>query len=156
MKRIQIAAFTLTLGTTFSALAQTVAGEIDCFPACQPAAVATEIKTESAKPCGQPSAAQELAASAEKLNDQIKPVKEIAGYVRSPQGLAMKLVNDHVLKIPAWVGYAVDPVGSIKNKAMDEVRTRAKSAIGLTKPEACPVTETPIDPALIPIDTNQV
>ncbi len=72
-------------------------------------------------------------AQAESLNDQIKPVKELIGYVRSPQGLAIKLVNDHVVKIPAWVGYALDPVGSLKNKAMDEVKTRAKSAMGLDR-----------------------
>ncbi len=99
-----------------------------------------------------------LIKQAEQLNDRVKPIKEIVGYVRSPQGLAIKLVNDHVVKIPAWVGYAIDPVGSLKNRAMDEVRTRAKSAIGLnSKTESCAAEiAAPIDAALIPIDTQQI
>jgi hypothetical protein len=62
------------------------------------------------------------------------------------------------VKIPAWVGYAMDPVGSLKNRAMDEVRTRAKSAIGLNRAPASCVAETaaPTDAALIPIDTQQI
>ena len=66
---------------------------------------------------------------AEDLNSKMKPIKEIVGYVRSPQGLAIKLVNDHIVKIPAWIGYAMDPLGSLKRKAFDEVRTRAKDAM---------------------------
>ena len=42
---------------------------------------------------------------------QIEPDKDLVGYVRSPKGLAVKLVNDHLFKIPGWVGFALDPVG---------------------------------------------
>jgi hypothetical protein len=88
-----------------------------------------------------------MVSQIEDLNDRVKPIKEIVGYVRSPQGLALKLVNDHVVKIPAWVGYAIDPVGSLKSRAMDEVRTRAKDAVGLNKPAAaCPATDTNLMP----------
>ena len=66
---------------------------------------------------------------AEDLNSKVKPIREIVGYVRSPQGLAIKLVNDHIVKIPAWIGYAMDPLGSLKRKAFDEVRTRARDAM---------------------------
>ena len=72
-----------------------------------------------------------VVAQAEALNERIKPIKEIVGYVRSPQGFAIKMVNDHVMKIPAWVGYAIDPLGSLKNKAMDQVKTSARVAMGL-------------------------
>ena len=113
-----------------------------------------------------------LVAQAESLNDQIKPIKELIGYVRSPQGLAIKLVNDHVVKIPAWIGYAMDPVGSLKNKAMDEVKTRAKSAISwdrkastgcsasvITEPDLSSATEeaalgSATNAPSIPADTN--
>lgn len=67
--------------------------------------------------------------SAEALSDKVKPIREIVGYVRSPQGLVIKLVNDHIVKIPVWAGYAMDPIGSIKRKAFNEVKTRAKDAI---------------------------
>ena len=78
----------------------------------------------SAQGCG-----NSLVKSAEDLNDKVKPLRDLVGYVRSPQGLAIKLVNDHIVKIPAWVGYAMDPVGSIKHRAIDEVRSRAREAM---------------------------
>lgn len=133
-----------------------------CFPMCpEPTAIqTTEIEAPKTKTCGTESPS--LIKQAEQLNDRVKPIKEIIGYVRSPQGLAIKLVNDHVVKIPAWVGYAMDPVGSLKNRAMDEVRVvvtaHAKAAIGLNrKPTSC-IAEpaAPGDAALIPVDTQQI
>lgn len=172
MKRTQantaIAALFIAISASTAAMAQSHPAEGDCFPACptvetKAEAVATEAPAKTAAEnntpaCAKQNTVQELAQSAEKLNDQIKPVKEIVGYVRSPQGLAIKLVNDHVVKIPAWVGYAVDPVGSLKSKAMDEVRTRAKSAIGLGKREACvsEAAEAPINVELLPLDTEKI
>jgi hypothetical protein len=75
----------------------------------------------------------------EQMNDRVKPIKEIVGYIRSPQGLAVKLVNDHIVKIPAWVGYALDPVGSLKNKAVGEVRNQVKTLVrgASAQHEAC-------------------
>ncbi len=151
-----IAAAIIAIVSPFAALhasAQQAGDSNDCFPMCQPAAAPV---VEVATPCGSaPTQAQTLAHDAEKFSDRIKPVKEIIGYVRSPQGLAMKLVNDHIVAIPAWVGYALDPVGSIKHRAMDEVRTHAKSAMGLTKSAACSAVE-PGEPVLLPVDLEQV
>jgi hypothetical protein len=136
------------------------ANDSACFPMCQSSTpvieAEVEIKAPIADACN--SQSSNLIKQAEQFNDRVKPIKEIVGYVRSPQGLAIKLVNDHVVKIPAWVGYAMDPVGSLKNRAMDEVRTRAKSAIGLDRaPASCAAEATaPIDAALIPIDTQQI
>jgi hypothetical protein len=176
----RLAALCIAIATSSVAFAQTQATENDCFPACpantgikaEAAAVEAPVVSRSttsnvadnaadnAPACAKQSKTQELAQRAEALNDRVKPVKEIIGYVRSPQGLAMKLVNDHVVKIPAWVGYAVDPVGSLKNKAMDEVRTRAKSAIGLGKSAPCVSAadsdEAPVRTDLLPLDTERV
>lgn len=129
-----------------------------CFPMCSGAAVVQATSTEPPKTETCRTESSGLIKKAEQLNDRVKPIKEIVGYVRSPQGLAIKLVNDHVVKIPAWVGYAMDPMGSLKNRAMDEVRTRAKSAIGLNnKAESCVAdVAAPIDAALIPVDTQQI
>lgn len=100
---------------------------------------------------------------AEALCKRIKPIKEIAGHVRSPQGFAIKIVNDHVMKIAAWLGYAIDSLGSLKNKAMDHVKTRARTALGLdlALTLAMPATSTKVTPAngyinigLIPLETN--
>jgi hypothetical protein len=136
------------------------ANDSACFPMCQSSApvieAEVEIKAPKADACNSQSSS--LIKQAEQLNDRVKPIKEIVGYVRSPQGLAIKLVNDHVVKIPAWVGYAMDPVGSLKNRAMDEVRTRAKTMVGLDRASANCTAEiaAPIDAALIPIDTQQI
>ncbi|MCY7388634.1 MAG: hypothetical protein LH481_11320, partial [Burkholderiales bacterium] len=58
----------------------------------------------------------------------------------------IKLVNDHIVKIPAWIGFAMDPVGSLKHMAIDEVRTRAKEIIVSNSGSACE-TATVIAPA---------
>lgn len=108
-----------------------------CSHACLPQNAAAnggadEPVAASAEP-GQPApctdALSRSVAKVESVNQQLKPVKEIVGYVRSPQGLAIKLVNDHVVRIPAWVGYALDPVGSLKHRAIDEARDRARDAL---------------------------
>ena len=116
--------------TTFSA-AVCAHDATDCFPDCQPVAAdaASDDVTQPALAGAAPPCGSAFIQTAENLNDRIKPVKTLVGYVRSPQGLALKLVNDHVVKIPAWVGYAMDPVGSIKHKALEEVRGYAKKAV---------------------------
>jgi hypothetical protein len=126
-----------------------MASEQDCFPLCaEPAkaetkSVATEATTAEVKldPVyitahrdviidvqAATSCDSGLMKTADDINDKVKPIREIVGYVRSPQGLLIKLVNDYVIKIPAWIGYAMDPLGSLKHKAIDEVRTRARDA----------------------------
>lgn len=117
------AAATVALAGFLSTAAS--ASDIDCFPLC-PESTTQEQKeiTAPAETCG-----NSLVDKAESLNNKLKPAKEIAGYIRSPQGLAIKMVNDHVVKIPAWVGYAMDPVGSLKNRAIGEVRSRVKEQL---------------------------
>ncbi len=136
----------------------------ECFPACKPTEAMDRIEIKAAELPAAPAAScnsstQTLVNQAENLNDRIKSIKELIGYARSPQGLAMKLVNDNLVKIPAWVGYAIDPVGSIKNRAIDEVRTRAKSAIGLKRNDAACIADAAtelVEGAPLPIDTNQI
>lgn len=118
------------------------AEDLECFPLCpdQTQAAEAQAAKDSAEACG-----NSLVEKAESLNNKLKPAKEIAGYIRSPQGLAMKLVNDHVVKIPAWVGYAVDPVGSLKNRAIGEVRTRVKEQLLPARSCPAPVQEEAAD-----------
>lgn len=131
------------LGTLMFAICGTslaaTASETDCFPLCAEQKVEAEVILEP----GTISAARETASegkvqlgcesafmtAADELTEKTRPLREIVGYVRSPQGLAIKLVNDHVVKVPAWIGYAIDPLGSIKRQAMGEVRTRARNAM---------------------------
>ncbi|MBI3716850.1 MAG: hypothetical protein HY255_12730 [Betaproteobacteria bacterium] len=146
MKTNKILTLTAAMMMTLSMAAH--ADDNDCFPMCtaKPAeapAVKTEVakveKTESAErleavvvtAAPLPACGNKLVNQAEALNDRVKPVKELIGYIHSPQSLAMKVVNDHIVTIPRWVGYALDPVGAIKNKAISEVKNHAKDALGL-------------------------
>ena len=164
MKRKLLVGSLIVLG--IGLVLNAAASEIDCFPLCiEPAK--SGLKVESAagvKPDavdvavphgdavdGVPSkscVAEGLVQKAEELNDKVKPIREIIGYVRSPQGLVFKMVNDHIVKIPAWIGYAMDPLGSLKHNVIDEVRTRAKEA--MVGGKACE-TEPVIEPFVVTV-----
>ena len=122
-----------------------MASDVDCFPMCaEPAKADTVAKAKrdgvdatnewapgeivivlpTAKSCD-----SGFVKTAEDIDEKVRPIREIVGYVRSPQGLAIKLVNDHIVKIPAWIGYVMDPLGSIKRQAIGEIRARTKNAI---------------------------
>ena len=142
------------------------ASENDCFPACpelaKPVAtieVPAEVKLESAVfiaprgPTNEPVPnkscdTSNLVRKAEELNEKVKPIRDLVGYVRSPQGLAIKLVNDHIVRIPAWIGYAIDPIGSIKHRAIDVVRTHARDAFTVGKNCDAAPTTLPFDEAI--------
>ena len=68
-----------------------------------------------------------------KIEKQLRPAKEIVGYVTNPTGFALKMVNDHVVHIPKWVGIAMDPKGYVRGKAVEYVRKEAKKAVGVDK-----------------------
>ncbi len=147
MKRTLI----LTTAALFTLPLAAMADELDCFPACAPktveqkapevapAVVPVSVETlaadkqtvETVVVTATPLCEKGLVAQAEDLNNKMKPVKDIIGYVHSPQSLALKVVNDHIVKIPSWVGFALDPVGTVKNKAIDMARDKAKDAMGL-------------------------
>lgn len=122
----------------FLSVGSASADTYDCFPLCKPeppAAVPTQAadtKTAASNPNCVPTQGmtmKDAIEQAEALNDQIKPIKEVVGYVQSPQGLAIKLVNDYVVKIPAWIGFVMDPVGTLRNRAIGEARDYAKSEL---------------------------
>jgi hypothetical protein len=64
---------------------------------------------------------------------KLKPVKEIVDVVQNPTGFLLKQVDKHVMHIPAWVGYAMNPQGAIRAKVMDRVRQEVKKSAGLDK-----------------------
>ena len=83
-----------------------------------------------------------------KIDRQLRPAKEFVGYVMNPTGFALKMVNDHVVHIPKWVGIAMDPKGYVRGKAADYVRKQAKKAVGVDKDcEAEIEAEKPAEPA---------
>ena len=123
-----------------------VAAEGECFPLCKvPVPVQANVEiaidakldplaVEAHRETGDNLARSEscnagILKQADDLNVRIKPIKELIGYVRSPQSFAIKLIDKHVVKIPAWVSIAIDPVGALKNKALDEIKSQARAAM---------------------------
>ena len=137
------------LGTLIAAVfglpLSAMASDLDCFPMCAEPAKADAVaaaKRDAVDATNewasgeiiivlpvQRSCDSGFVKTAEDIDDKVRPIREIVGYVRSPQGLAIKLVNDHIVKTPAWIGYVMDPLGSIKRQAIGEIRARAKNAI---------------------------
>ena len=75
--------------------------------------------------------AHEAVREVARLNNELKPVKELYGIVTNPTGFALKQVNDHVIHIPKWVHYAMDPRGAIRAKVIDRARDELKKHVGL-------------------------
>jgi hypothetical protein len=125
----------LSLGVTLHARADENVCTGQCAEYAQPGEPAVryeslpEIRVEAPRAMPAPPCNASAIARIENLNDRIKPVREVIGYVHSPQSLAIKLVNDHVVHIPAWIGYAMDPVGAIKGRAIDMAKTRVKQTV---------------------------
>lgn len=128
-----------------------MASDADCYPDCSESTsvevnvvatidakldtVAIVARRETTDKSAAPSACGgSMLKQVDALNEQTKPLREVIGYVRSPQGLAVKLVNDHVVKIPSWVGYAIDPIGALKNKAIDEAKSSVRDAFEKDSP----------------------
>lgn len=66
-----------------------------------------------------------------RLNNELKPVKDLYGIVTNPTGFALKQLNDHVIHIPKWVHYAMDPQGAIRAKVLGRARDELKKHVGL-------------------------
>jgi hypothetical protein len=72
------------------------------------------------------------------IEHRLRPVKEIVDIVQNPQGFALKQVDKYVIHIPPWVGYAINPVGAVRAKAMDYARKELKKQVGLGHDCAAP------------------
>jgi len=116
-----------------------------CFPTCPPAPAMPEAKPASL--CEIP-AVREAARANTRLNDELKPVKEVYEMATNPTGYAIRMVDQHVVHIPKVVGYALDPRGAVKAELMKRARAEFKKQVGLGDEcrEAAPAAEeTPAD-----------
>ena len=99
----------------------------DCFPMCPPAPQ-EEMKAVSL--CTIP-AVRDVARANAKLNDELKPVKDVYEIATNPTGFAIRMVDQHVVHIPKLVGYALDPKGAVKAEVMKRAREALKKQVGL-------------------------
>jgi len=117
----------------------------DCFPTCPPAPAPAEAKPASLCDI---SVVREAARANTRLNDELKPVKEVYEMATNPTGYAIKMVDQHVVHIPKVVGYALDPRGAAKTELMKRARAEFKKQVGMNDEcrEAAPAAEdTPAD-----------
>ena len=106
----------------------------DCFPQCaRPDPVTPPQSGEGLCRYG---AVRDVA----RIEHDLKPVKRIVAIITNPTGFAIQQVNDHAVHIPPWVGYAMNPRGAIRAKAMDLARDQAKKAVGLENNCVVPAT----------------
>jgi hypothetical protein len=66
-----------------------------------------------------------------KVDRELKPVKDVVGIVTNPEGFVLHEVDQYVVHIPAWVGYALNPKGAVRAKLIDMARTEVKKSVGL-------------------------
>ena len=131
----------MALGATGLAAATLAhADAYDCFPECTPAA--DEAPRPALHLCDY-AAVREAA----RVNESLRPVKEAYEIVVNPTGYAIHLVDAHVVHIPKWVGFAMDPKGAIRAKAIAYVRDQAKANVGLADEcrDAAAAQASPVD-----------
>jgi len=68
-----------------------------------------------------------------RIDRDLAPVKQVFEIATNPTGFALKMVDAHIVHIPAWVGFAMDPKGYVRNKVIGRIREEAKAAVGLKK-----------------------
>jgi hypothetical protein len=96
--------------------------QYDCFPICpRPAVEQPRINLCEHR------AVREVA----RIDRQLAPVKEAVDIATNPTGFALKQVDKRIVHIPPWVGYAMDPKGTIKAKVVERVRNEMKKEVGL-------------------------
>ena len=134
MKRtLAIAASLAVLGCT---LAHAESETYDCFPGCN-AEPAPEAKLDLCE--------YGAVREAARLNERLKPAKELYDIVVNPTGFAVRMVDQHVVHIPKWVGIALDPRGAAKGYVIGYVRDAAKRQVGLQRDCKAPAVEETID-----------
>ena len=94
----------------------------DCFPTC----VEAPAKNARIDLCR-----HQVVRDVARADRDLKPVKELYEAATNPTGFALKQINDRVVHVPPWVGYAVDPRGAIKAKVMERARGELKKQVGL-------------------------
>lgn len=95
----------------------------DCFPCAQPAAQAAESKVNLCD--------QALVREVAKVDARLAPAKKVYGIVTNPTGFVLEQVSEHVVPLPKWLPYAIDPKGAVTAAVMKKARKEARKQFGL-------------------------
>jgi hypothetical protein len=107
----------------------------DCFPLCPE--TAQEAPVHAPLNLCDHAAVREVA----KIDRDLAPAKRLYSIATNPTGFALEQVSEHVVHIPVWVGYVVNPQGAIRAKVMDTVREQVKKQVGLQESCATEIAE---------------
>jgi len=67
-----------------------------------------------------------------RIEQDLRPVKRVYDIAMNPTGFVIGKVSEEAgVKIPKWVGFALDPKGYARNYVMKRVREEAKQHVGL-------------------------
>jgi hypothetical protein len=128
---------TLLATALLAAAAPAFADDSGCFPGCIEAPVVAEAPAPTLELCRH-GAVREVY----RIERELRPVKEIYDIATNPTGFVIKTVSEQAgVKIPRWVGYAMDPQGSLRSAAMKRVRAEVKKHAGLANDCAEPALE---------------
>jgi hypothetical protein len=97
----------------------------DCFPLCAQAPLPEE------PPVPLNLCEHAIVREGVRLEQKLRPVREVVNAVQDPAGFVIRQVSVHVVHIPAWVGYAIDPRGAVRAKVMGTLRDELKKSTGL-------------------------
>ena len=74
----------------------------------------------------------ETVREAVRLENELRPVKRVYDIAMNPTGFVIEKVSEEAgVKIPKWVGFALDPKGYARNYVMKRAREEAKLHVGL-------------------------
>lgn len=74
----------------------------------------------------------ETVREAMRIENELRPVKRVYDIAMNPTGFVIQKVSEEAgVKIPKWVGFALDPKGYARNYVMKRVREEAKQHVGL-------------------------
>ena len=104
-----------------SAAASARADAYDCFPTC-----AAAEPSESLDLCE-----HALVRQAVRIDVETRPIREVVGIATNPTGFVLKQVDQHVVHIPKWVGFAIDPKGALRAEVLKRARHAARKAAGI-------------------------
>ena len=120
MKRpLALLASAALLATTSPAWAEAY----DCFPQCPEPVVSSG---ESGTLCD-----YALVSEGARLDAELAPAKEVYGIVTNPAGFVLKQVSEHVVPLPKWLPYAIDPRGAVKAAVLKKARKEARKHLGM-------------------------
>lgn len=67
-----------------------------------------------------------------RLEQDLRPVKEVYDIATNPTGFVIRKVSEEAgIRIPRFVGYALDPEGSLRAAVMKRAREAVKKQAGL-------------------------